>query len=145
MDDIDDLYQEMILDHGRRPRNRRPMPDATHACEGFNPLCGDHFTVRLRVVDGIVADVAFEGTGCAISTASASLLTEAVRGRSPEGFEQLFQGVHATAMGTETTEDVGKLAVLSGVVAFPMRVKCATLAWHAARGALKDTGVTSTE
>jgi nitrogen fixation NifU-like protein len=142
---VDELYQELVVDHGRRPRNRRPMPDATHACEGFNPICGDHFTLRLRVDDGVVAAATFEGEGCAISTASASLLTEAVRGRSAGEFELLFGDVLALATGGRPDRPLGKLEALSGVSAFPMRVKCATLAWHAARGALRGASVASTE
>lgn len=145
MMELSDLYQELIVDHGRRPRNRRPLPNATHVCEGFNPICGDRFTVRLRMDGDVVSDAAFEGEGCAISTASASLMTEALRGRTADGVDALFRDVLAVSTGGSAAEPIGKLDALSGVSAFPMRVKCATLAWHTVMGALHGTGVASTE
>jgi nitrogen fixation NifU-like protein len=139
MNDLRDLYQEVILDHNRRPRNFGPLPTANRRAEGNNPLCGDRVTVHLDVADGRIRDVAFEGAGCAISTASASLMTETLKGRSVEEARALFRGFHdLVTRGTvpETEDGLDRLAVFSGVREFPMRVKCATLAWHAAMAAL---------
>lgn len=146
MSELDDLYQDTILDHGRRPRNFGPLPDATHEAEGYNPLCGDRFKVRLVVDEGVIRDARFEGSGCAISTASASLMTEAMKGRPIEAFSPAFEHVHdlVTGKGAEAS-DLGKLVVFSGVAAFPMRVKCATLAWHTCKAALDGEEVVSTE
>lgn len=142
MSDLRDLYQELILDHGRRPRNFGPLPEATHDAIGHNPLCGDKITVHLRVVGDVVDGISFEGQGCAISQASASLLTEAVRGRKLGDVQSLFRKL--TALVTGRDEDValeqgvelGKLAVFEGVRQYPMRVKCATLAWHTLQNAI---------
>jgi nitrogen fixation protein NifU and related proteins len=135
-----DLYQELILDHGRRPRNVRDLPDATHRADGHNPLCGDRVRVLVRVKGGAIDDAAFVGTGCAISQASASLMTEAVRGRSREEVDATFQRFHDLVTGKPLPEDkadaLGKLAAFAGVAEFPMRVKCATLAWHTLNAAL---------
>jgi nitrogen fixation NifU-like protein len=133
-----ELYQEIILDHGRRPRNFRPLPDANHSAEGKNPLCGDHVIVRLRYQDGIVQDVAFEGSGCAISTAAASTMSEAVKGKTRSEVEALFTEFHdlVTGKSPANLDELGKLAAFSGVSEFPMRVKCATLAWHTLQAAL---------
>jgi len=139
MNDLRDLYQEVILDHNRRPRNFGPLPAANRRAEGNNPLCGDRVKVYLDVADGRIRDVAFEGAGCAISTASASLMTETLKGRSVEEARALFHGFHElVTRGTvpETEDGLDRLAVFSGVREFPMRVKCATLAWHAAMAAL---------
>jgi nitrogen fixation protein NifU and related proteins len=139
MNDLRDLYQEVILDHNRRPRNFGPLPAANRRAEGNNPLCGDRVTVHLDLADGRIRDVAFEGAGCAISTASASLMTETLKGRSVEEARALFHGFHQlVTQGTvpETEDGLDRLAVFSGVREFPMRVKCATLAWHAAMAAL---------
>jgi len=141
MSDLRDLYQEVILDHNRRPRNFGPLAGANHSAAGFNPLCGDQLTLHLKVVDGVIEDVRFEGAGCAISTASASLMTEALKGKSEEEAQALFEGVHAlltTGHGTDSAVPLGKLEVLSGVREFPVRVKCATLAWHTLQAALHD-------
>ena len=140
MTDLRDLYQEVIIDHGRRPRNFGPLPDHNHHAEGFNPLCGDRLTLYLKVVDGIIDDVRFEGTGCAISTASASLMCEALKGKSEAQAEALFAAFHALVTGTEVPDaaSLGKLQVLAGVREFPARIKCATLAWHTLRAALHD-------
>jgi nitrogen fixation protein NifU and related proteins len=138
MSDLRALYQEVIIDHGQQPRNFGPLPDANRSAEGFNPLCGDRLTLRLKVADGVILDARFEGAGCAISTASASLMTEALLGKTEAEAEVLFAGFHALVTGTEPTADVGKLAVLAGVQAFPSRIKCATLAWHTLRAALAD-------
>ncbi|MFP5406876.1 MAG: Fe-S cluster assembly sulfur transfer protein SufU, partial [Gammaproteobacteria bacterium] len=130
-------YQEVILDHNRSPRNFHPMPDADSVAEGHNPLCGDQLTLYVRVENGIVADASFVGHGCAISTASASLMTEAVKGRSVQDVEALFQDFHALLTGVPPAgRDFGKLEVLAGVREFPVRVKCATLAWHTLHNAL---------
>lgn len=136
-----DLYQEVIMDHGRRPRNFGPLAPASHVAEGFNPLCGDRLTLRLQVDDGVIREARFEGAGCAISTASASLMTEAVKGRSAAEAEALFAGFHALVTGAPATATaLGKLEVLAGVREFPARVKCATLAWHTLHAALHGQG-----
>ena len=139
MPDLRDLYQEVILDHNRRPRNFGRLADANRSAEGFNPLCGDRLTLYLKLVDGVIESVRFEGTGCAISTASASLMTEALKGKSVAEAQALFKGVHAlltTGHGADSAVPLGKLDVLSGVCEFPVRVKCATLAWHTLQAAL---------
>jgi nitrogen fixation NifU-like protein len=143
MSDLRDLYQEVILDHSKRPRNFRRPESFSQSAEGYNPLCGDRVTVYLSVKDGIVEDAAFQGSGCAISTASASMMTQVLRGRSVEEVGGLFEGFHRllTAEG-EPTAGMGKLAVFSGVREFPVRVKCATLAWHTLRAALEKRSET---
>ena len=144
MSDLADLYQEVIIDHGRQPRNFGELEDATGTAEGVNPLCGDQLTLYVKLADGRIADIAFQGAGCAISQASASLMTTALKGKSQDEALDLFERVHA--MLTEgpdangQPEELGKLAVLSGVWEFPMRVKCATLAWHTLRSALEPDG-----
>lgn len=138
MVDLRDLYQDVIFDHNRHPRNFGRLNDATCTIEGFNPLCGDRLTLYLKVKDGVIEDVRFEGHGCAISTASASLMTESVKGKRVEEAEHLFQGVHDMLTGKEQPADLGKLAALSGVKEFPARVKCATLAWHSLHSALEN-------
>jgi len=146
MSDLRDLYQEVILDHNRHPRNFGPLPAANHRAEGNNPLCGDRVTVYLDVEGDRIRGVSFEGAGCAISTASASLMTEALKGRSVEEARSLFHGFHElVTKGEEEGEDLGKLAVFTGVREYPMRVKCATLAWHTLMAALdaKDQPVTT--
>lgn len=144
-----ELYQEMILDHNRNPRNRRAMPDASSHAEGHNPLCGDQVTVFLDVEDGVIRDISFEGQGCAISTASASLMTEALIGKPVAEAEAVFEQFHrmVTEEGAdiEFEGDLEKLEVLGGVKEFPMRVKCATLAWHTMHAALAGDGQVSTE
>lgn len=138
MTELDDLYQEVIIDHSKRPRNRGTLAGATHTAEGYNPLCGDRLTLHLKVEDGRVAAVAFEGAGCAISTASASLMTDAIKGKTPDEAEATFQGFHRLLTEDRATvPGLGKLAVFSGVRDYPMRVKCATLAWHTLRAALR--------
>ncbi|HEX2252080.1 MAG TPA: SUF system NifU family Fe-S cluster assembly protein [Thermoanaerobaculia bacterium] len=148
MSDLSDLYQDVILDHSRRPRNFGALPTANHAAEGDNPLCGDRLTLGVEVRDGEIAGIAFEGSGCAISMASASLMTEAVRGRPvgeagelSERFRRLLKGEGAgaeegSAGAVAELEALGKLAALEGVKRYPMRVKCATLAWHTLDAAL---------
>jgi nitrogen fixation NifU-like protein len=148
MADLRELYQEMIVDHGRRPRNFGPLPDANRHAEGFNPLCGDRITLHLRTRDGVIEDARFEGVGCAISTASASLMSEALKGRSEDEAAALFAGFHAlvTGQGGGDSVPLGKLAALAGVTEFPVRVKCATLAWHTLMAALQgETEPVSTE
>ena len=138
MSELSDLYQEMILDHGRNPRNFRAMPDATAQAEGLNPLCGDHYHVFLRMDGDRIADVSFQGSGCAISKASASLMSAALRGKTAAEAEDLFQRFHAMVVEGDASQagGLGKLAVLKGVADFPTRVKCASLAWHALHSAL---------
>ena len=144
MNDLAELYEELILDHNRNPRHFNKIPQgANRRAEGDNPLCGDHYTVHLRVDNGIVADAGFEGSGCAISKASASLMLESVLGKSEAETAILFNGIHAMLSGDATAApdsvELGKLEVLGGVRKYPMRVKCATLAWHVLNAALKDT------
>jgi nitrogen fixation protein NifU and related proteins len=138
--DLRELYQEVIFDHNRRPRNFGPLAEANRSAEGFNPLCGDKLELHLKIVDGVIEDARFEGSGCAISTASASLMTEALKGKSEAEAEALFAGFHALLTGGDAPENVplGKLEVLSGVREFPTRVKCATLAWHTLEAALHN-------
>ena len=141
-DTLRDLYQEVILDHNRRPRNFGPLPAANRQAEGHNPLCGDQVTVFLDLEDGRIRDLAFQGSGCAISKASASLMTEALKGLSVEDVRKLFKNFHelVTTGAAEGSPDLGKLAVFSGVREFPMRVKCATLSWHTLLAALEEKG-----
>jgi nitrogen fixation NifU-like protein len=135
--DLRELYQEVIFDHNRQPRNFHPMADADRRAEGYNPLCGDQLTVYLRMKDGLIVDVSFVGHGCAISTASASLMTEAVRGMTVAQAEDLFRDFHALLTdAAPEVRDLGKLEVLAGVREFPVRVKCATLPWHTLHNAL---------
>ena len=140
MSDLDELYQSVILDHDRSPRNFRELTgEGCRSAEGYNPLCGDRVRVMVKVEDGVVADVSFQGIGCAISKASASMMTEAVRGLPVVEAEKLFETFHRDVTGTDRTEELPKrLKVLRGVSAFPMRVKCATLAWHAMKQALAE-------
>lgn len=142
--DLRELYQEVIFDHNRRPRNYHGMESPSHVAQGHNPLCGDELTVYLRVEDGVVAEASFVGQGCAISTASASLMTEAVRGKPVPEAEALFQSFHAMLTEGQAEErDLGKLQVLAGVKEFPVRVKCATLAWHTLHNALQGVSDTA--
>ena len=139
MSDLRELYQEIILDHYKRPRNFHALPGATGQAEGYNPLCGDKVTVFLVVEGGTVKDVAFEGSGCAISTASASIMTETLKGKSVAEAERLFTQFHDLLTGkgpVPDADELGKLAVFSGVREYPVRVKCATLAWHTLKAAL---------
>jgi nitrogen fixation NifU-like protein len=141
MSELRDLYQEVILDHGRNPRNFRHMDDATHQSVGFNPLCGDKLTLFLRYEDDVVEDASFQGSGCAISTASASLLTEIVRGKRREEVEQLLADFIQMLTGDAAADPqrIGKLAVFAGVRDFPIRVKCATLSWRTLEAALTES------
>jgi len=149
---LDELYQDVILDHYRRPRNRQPLSGANRQAEGNNPLCGDHVTIFLKVENDIVKEVTFQGGGCAISTASASLMTEVLKGKTLAEAKELFKKFHGLVTGEprETQEDdLGKLEVFSGICHYPARVKCATLAWHTFDAAVRDAGgheeVVSTE
>lgn len=142
-----DLYQEVILDHSKSPRNFNELSDANRKADGHNPLCGDKVTVYLKLNDGVVEDVSFTGIGCAISTASASLMTQAVKGKSLAATKELFESFRGLVMGkTDEGQELGELVVFQGVSEFPVRVKCATLVWHTLQLALKeDEGVVSTE
>lgn len=144
-EDLRDLYQEVIFDHNRNPRNFRVIENASRAVEGFNPLCGDRLTLYLNIVGGVIEDASFQGSGCAISTASVSLMTEIIKGKTENEAEALFSQFHTmtTTDGEVDLEAVGKLAVLAGVKEYPARVKCATLAWHTLDTALKNEGQAS--
>lgn len=146
MNELRELYQEVILDHNKNPRNYHTMPDATHSAEGDNPLCGDHYHVYLKVKDGVVEDVSFEGEGCAISKASASLMSTVLKGKTIEEAEKLFTSFHdlVTTDVEPDLESLGKLAVFSGVRDFPIRVKCASLSWHTMHAALQTQTATVT-
>jgi nitrogen fixation NifU-like protein len=145
----DELYQQLILDHNRNPHNFGKPPAHTHAAEGDNPLCGDHYDIYLTLDEaGTIQSVAFDGHGCAISKASASLMTDALRGKSPEEAHQLFDAFHAVVTGKQDSANsklLGKLAVFSGIWKYPSRVKCAILAWHTARAALENEAQATTE
>jgi nitrogen fixation NifU-like protein len=149
--DLRELYQETILDHSKKPRNFRDMPEATGRAQGFNPLCGDKATVYVRLEDGIVKDVSFKGAGCSISTASASIMTESLKGKTREEVERLFERFHTlitsdpSRAGENAAPELGKLAAFSGVCEFPVRVKCASLPWHTLKAALQGEGQASTE
>ena len=147
MSELNDLYQEVILDHNRRPRNFRVIDAATTKQEGYNPLCGDRLTLYLTIADGVIADASFEGAGCAISKASASMMTETLKGKTLAEADALFQRFHrmVTTPPDQPVEDMGKLSSLAGVREFPVRVKCASLAWHTFKAALANEAITSTE
>ena len=142
MSDLSELYQEVILDHSKNPRNFRRLEVADRTAEGFNPLCGDHITVYLQLENDVVRDISFQGSGCAISKASASLMTASIKGKTRAEAETLFDKLHRLVTGDIDTVldngELGKLAVFSGVREFPVRVKCATLPWHTFRAALED-------
>ena len=138
MSDLRDLYQEVILDHNRAPRNFGQLPNANRESEGHNPLCGDRVRVSLHVEDDRIEGIAFQGSGCAISTASASLMTEALKGRTVEEARHLFRGFHDLLTTGGSEDGLGKLAVFAGVREYPIRIKCATLAWHAVQAALEQ-------
>ena len=147
MSELSDLYQEVILDHNRRPRNFHALADASHTAEGYNPLCGDRLTLYLKVEGDTIADVSFEGAGCAISKASASMMTDALKGRTIGEANALFERFHrmVTTPPDQPVEDMGKLSSLAGVREFPVRVKCASLAWHTLKAAFDNKRRTSTE
>ena len=138
MNDLRELYQETILDHYRQPRNAGRLEEANRMAEGFNPLCGDRVKLYLKVEDGVILDARFEGIGCAIATASASMMTESIKGKREDEALQLLEKFHGMVTGGVTVGDAGKLQVLAGVHEFPERVKCATLAWHTLKAALEN-------
>jgi nitrogen fixation NifU-like protein len=137
-----ELYQELILDHGRHPRNFRFPEASNRSAEGKNPLCGDHVVIKARVENGVIKEIGFQGSGCAISTAAASTMTEAVKGKAHEEVGALFRDFHelVTGKSARDPDTLGKLAAFSGLSEFPMRVKCATLAWHTLDAALRAEG-----
>ena len=139
MSELRALYQEIILEHNKKPRNFRKLDDATRTLEGYNPLCGDHYTLYLKIENDMVVDISFEGAGCAISKASASVMTTMLKGKSKDEAQGLFETFHKLVTGELTDisfETLGKLAAFAGVSEFPARVKCASLAWHTMRSAL---------
>jgi nitrogen fixation NifU-like protein len=147
MSDLRDLYQQLIIDHGRKPRNFGTLDSANHSKEGFNPLCGDKITVYLLEDKGIIKDIKFEGCGCAISMASSSLMTQTLMGKTVKEAEILFEHFHqlvTEGKSDASDEELGKLIVLGGVSAYPARVKCASLCWHTVIAALHDTDKTIT-
>ena len=143
-----ELYQETILDHNKSPRNFRKMENATHKVEGYNPLCGDHYTVYVKLDGDIITDVAFDGAGCAISKASASVMTSMLKGKTKMDAEHLFRDFHKLVKGeldpADELERLGKLVAFAGVSEFPARVKCASLAWHTLHAALESKEVSGT-
>lgn len=149
MSELSELYQQVILDHNKKPRNFRKLETANRSAEGYNPLCGDHLNVYLDLEDDRVKDVSFEGSGCAISKASASMMTQAVKGKSRAEADELFNEFHGMVTGTLDEErepnHLGRLTIFAGVREFPVRVKCATLSWHTLRAALNNQPITSTE
>lgn len=149
MSELSELYQQVILDHNKKPRNFRRLEHANHSAEGFNPLCGDHLTVYLDVEGDAVKEIAFEGSGCAISKAAASMMTQAVKGKSREQAEELFSEFHSMVTGDLDEEieenNLGNLKIFAGVREFPVRVKCATLPWHTLHAALNKEESASTE
>ena len=146
MSDLRELYQETIIDHGRHPRNFGALETANHHKEGFNPLCGDKILLHVEASEGVVSKIRFEGSGCAISMASASLMSETIAGKTKEEFDSIFHAFHELVTTGVAQEKLGKLSVLAGVCEFPVRVKCATLAWHTLKAALANSPkVVSTE
>jgi nitrogen fixation protein NifU and related proteins len=147
MSELQDLYQEVILEHSKHPRNFRAMDTANRTAEGYNPLCGDHYTIFLNVAGDAIQDISFQGSGCAISKASASMMSQMLKSKTTEQAEELFNKFHGVVTGTQMddAESLGKLAVFAGVASFPTRIKCATLAWHTLHAALEGKQVASTE
>jgi len=149
MSELSELYQQVILDHNKKPRNFRKLEGANHSAEGLNPLCGDHLTVYLNLDDDTVKEISFEGSGCAISKAAASMMTQALKGKSKQAAEQLFTDFHRMVTGEEyedsSQERLGHLKIFEGVREFPVRVKCATLPWHTMHAALNREELVSTE
>ncbi len=140
MNDLKELYQEVILDHNKKPRNFHKMEEATHHAEGYNPLCGDQIQLFLKMNGNRIEDISFQGSGCAISKASSSMMTSILKGKTIEEAEKLFEGFHQMVtgdVGAKVSENLGKLTVFSGVCEFPARVKCASLAWHTMKAALE--------
>ena len=149
MSELSELYQQVILDHNKKPRNFQKLENANRVSEGFNPLCGDQLTVYMLMDEGVVRDLSFVGTGCAISKAAASMMTQAVKGKTKEDAEVLFNEFHHMVTGQldeqATPNHLGRLTIFSGVRDFPARVKCASLSWHTMHAALNGQGATSTE
>lgn len=149
MSELSELYQQVILDHNKKPRNFRRLETANRTAEGYNPLCGDQLTVYLELEDEVVKDVSFEGSGCAISKAAASMMTQSVKGKTKQEAETLFNEFHQMVTGELDEEaepnNLGRLTIFSGVRDFPARVKCASLSWHTMHAALKGEGIVSTE
>ena len=149
MSELNELYQQVILDHNKKPRNFRKLENANHTAEGYNPLCGDHLTIYVNVAGDALQEIAFEGSGCAISKAAASMMTQAVKGKTREQTEELFKEFHSMVTGEldEETEEnsLGNLKIFAGVRDFPVRVKCATLPWHTMQAALNKQDRVSTE
>lgn len=145
--ELQDLYQEVILEHGKNPRNFHAMEAADCTAEGYNPLCGDHYTVFVNVADDVIRDISFQGSGCAISKASASMMSQALKGKTKTEAKEFFDNFHrlVTGQSTDNDESLDKLAVFAGVAGFPTRIKCATLAWHTLQAALQGKQVASTE
>ena len=149
MSELKDLYQEIILDHNKNPRNYGKMKDCTHKAEGYNPMCGDHYSIYLKVKDGIISDVTFEGAGCAISKSSASMMTANLKGKTIEDAKRMFSEFHNMMTSekpcVEVPEDICTVEPLQGVREFPTRIKCATLIWHTMNNALNGKDESSTE
>jgi nitrogen fixation NifU-like protein len=149
MSELEELYQEIIMEHSRTPRNFKEVVGANRSANGFNPFCGDNITLYVKEADGVVADVGFQGSGCAISRASASMMTESIKGKTSEQAERIFDAFHdmltAGPSGEYDADALGDLEALAGVSEFPTRVKCATLSWHALKGALSGQEEVSTE
>lgn len=149
MSELSELYQQVILDHNKKPRNFRKIEGANRTAEGYNPLCGDQLTVYMHLEDGVVKDISFEGSGCAISKAAASMMTQSVKGKTKEEAETLFDEFHRMVTGEldeeATPNHLGRLTIFAGVREFPARVKCASLSWHTMRAALEGEETVSTE
>ena len=149
MSELSELYQQVILDHNKKPRNFHKLETANRSAEGYNPLCGDQLNVYLQLEDDVITDISFEGSGCAISKASASMMTQAVKGKTKQEIEALFDEFHRMVTGRLDEESepnrLGKLTIFAGVREFPVRVKCATLSWHTMHAALQGQGKVSTE
>lgn len=149
MSELSELYQQVILDHNKKPRNFRRLEDATSTAEGFNPLCGDQLTVYMLMDEGRIKEISFEGSGCAISKAAASMMTQSVKGKTREEAEVLFQEFHRMVTGEldieQTPNHLGNLKIFAGVRDFPARVKCASLSWHTLHAALEGQAATTTE
>jgi nitrogen fixation protein NifU and related proteins len=142
MSELTELYKEVILDHNKKPRNYQKLADANRTAEGFNPLCGDQIQLYVKLEDGVIRDIGFQGSGCAISKASASLMTSLVKGKTSTEADELFERFHRLVTSEQIADaaELGKLGVFSGVREFPARVKCASLAWHTLRAALEEKG-----
>ena len=145
MNEWNELYLEVILDHNKNPRNNGTLEQYTHHAEGHNPLCGDNISIQVIVENGLVQETKFTGSGCAISTASASILTETIKGKTVDEISKLFQDFHTLVTNKESKKDMGKLSIFEGVKKYPARVKCATLSWHALMAALEGKKETTTE